>query len=127
MLAEARAYRLSMVLAHQYTRQLTPELAEGISTNARSKIYFSAGPEDARILARHTSPRLNEHDIAHLPKFHVAARLVVNGEEAPAFTAVTEQLPPPVPRRGDQIRRAARANTRRATASTTAPDPRRAA
>jgi hypothetical protein len=34
MLAEARGYRLSMTLAHQYLGQLPKELEEGISTNA---------------------------------------------------------------------------------------------
>ena len=38
MLAEARGYRLSMALAHQYLGQLPKELEEGISTNARSSM-----------------------------------------------------------------------------------------
>src|SRR5699024_8802291 len=48
MLAEARGYRLSMTLAHQHLGQLGKDLKEGISTNARSKIFFNASPEDAR-------------------------------------------------------------------------------
>ncbi|MEV6831261.1 DUF87 domain-containing protein [Amycolatopsis sp. NPDC051102] len=112
MLAEARGYRLSMTLAHQYLGQLPKELEEGISTNARSKIFFNASPEDAKRLARHTMPRLNEHDLANLGAFHVAARLVLGGEEAPPFTAVTEKLPPAIPGRAKAIRRAARINTR---------------
>jgi Helicase HerA, central domain/TraM recognition site of TraD and TraG len=81
MLAEARGYRLSMTLAHQYLGQLPKELEEGISANARSKVIFNASPEDARRLARHTLPRLSEHDLSHLGVFHIAARLVVGGEE----------------------------------------------
>ncbi|WP_159052206.1 type IV secretory system conjugative DNA transfer family protein, partial [Streptomyces niveiscabiei] len=50
VLAEARGYRLAMTLAHQYLRQLPKDLEEGISTNARTKIYFNASPEDARRL-----------------------------------------------------------------------------
>ncbi|WP_425387919.1 type IV secretory system conjugative DNA transfer family protein [Amycolatopsis nigrescens] len=111
MLAEARGYRMSMTLAHQYLRQLPHELEEGISTNARSKIIFSSSPEDARDLARHTAPRLSEHDLAHLGRFHIAARLVLNNEEAPPFTAVTEKLPPAIPGRAKEIRRLARVNT----------------
>ncbi|MEA5358249.1 type IV secretion system DNA-binding domain-containing protein [Amycolatopsis sp., V23-08] len=112
MLAEARGYRLSMTLAHQYLGQLPKELEEGISTNARSKIFFNASPEDAKRLARHTMPRLSEHDLSNLGAFHVAARLVLGGEEAPPFTAVTEKLPPAVPGRARAIRKAARINTR---------------
>jgi hypothetical protein len=36
MLAEARGYRLSLVLAHQHLGQLGPDLADGVSANARS-------------------------------------------------------------------------------------------
>ncbi|MFI7123791.1 type IV secretory system conjugative DNA transfer family protein [Amycolatopsis sp. NPDC049868] len=111
MLAEARGYRMSMTLAHQYLRQLPPELEEGISTNARSKIIFSASPEDARHLARHTAPRLSEHDLTNLGRFHIAARLVLDSEEVPPFTAVTEKLPPAIPGRSKEIRRLARVNT----------------
>ena len=112
MLAEARGYRLSMTLAHQYLGQLPKELEEGISTNARSKIFFNASPEDAKRLARHTLPRLNDHDLSNLGVYHVAARLVVGGEEAPPFTAVTEKLPPAVPGRAKAVRKAAKVNTK---------------
>ncbi|MBB5891936.1 helicase HerA domain-containing protein [Kutzneria kofuensis] len=111
MLAEARGYRLSMALAHQYLGQLPKELEEGISTNARSKIFFNASPEDAKKLARHTMPRLSDHDLSNLGVYHVAARLVLGGEEAPPFTAVTEKLPPAIPGRAKAIRKAARVNT----------------
>jgi hypothetical protein len=111
MLAEARSYRLSITLAHQYLRQLPADLEEGISTNARSKIFFTASPEDARRLARHTEPRLTEHDLANLGGFHAAARLVSHGQETPAFTFRTEKLPPPVPGRARALRAAAHAHT----------------
>jgi len=138
MLAESRAYRLAIVLAHQYLAQLTPELEQGISTNARSKIYFNASPEDAKHLARHTQPRITEHDLSHLGAFHAAARLVLDGEETPAFTLLTQKMPRPVRGRSRLIRAAARANTARALAEhdqatpgqspTTRPDdPRRSA
>ncbi|GAA3838507.1 hypothetical protein GCM10022403_083750 [Streptomyces coacervatus] len=112
MLAEARGYRLSMVLAHQYLRQLPKELEEGISANARTKIFFNSSPEDARVLAQHTEPRLTAHDLSNLDAFHVAVRPVLNGTEAPAFTAVTMPLPPPIPGRARHIRAAARRNAR---------------
>ncbi|MEV0220297.1 type IV secretion system DNA-binding domain-containing protein [Streptomyces sp. NPDC050704] len=108
MLAEARGYRLSMTLAHQYLRQLPKDLEEGISTNARTKIFFNASPGDAQHLTRHTEPRVTAHDLSHLDAFHAAVRPVLHGAEAPAFTAVTQKLPPPIPGRARQIRAAAR-------------------
>lgn len=111
MLAEARAQKLSMVLAHQNLGQLTPTLREAVSTNARNKIYFAVSPEDSRDLARHTSPQLSEHDLAHLDAYHAAARLVVNGQNTAPCTVATEPLPPPVPGRARHIRAAARTRT----------------
>ncbi|MGW1680080.1 type IV secretion system DNA-binding domain-containing protein [Saccharopolyspora sp. NPDC002376] len=136
MLAEARGYRLSMTLAHQHLGQLPKDLKEGISTNARSKIFFSASPEDARELARHTAPRVSDHDLAHLGVYHAAARLVVNGEETQPFTVTTQPLPPTIPGRSKAVRTAAAAHTRplelrtegaSAQSATSGTDPRRAA
>lgn len=106
MLAEARGYRLSLTLAHQNLAQLPRDLREGISANARNKIFFNASPEDARDLQRHTAPRLVEHDLSHLAAFQAAARLVAGSAETPAFTLRTRPLPPPIPGRESHLRRA---------------------
>jgi hypothetical protein len=108
MLAEARGFRVAMTLAHQHLGQLPRELREGMSTNARSKIFFNASPEDARELSRHTAPQLSDHDLAHLGVYHAAVRLVLNGEEAQPFTMRTQPLPPAVPGRAREIRAVAR-------------------
>ncbi|GLZ79599.1 hypothetical protein Afil01_44060 [Actinorhabdospora filicis] len=96
VLAEARGYRLSMVLAHQHMAQLPRELQFAISANARNKIYFTTSPEDAHLLARHTNPHLSEHDLSHLDAFTAACRLVADGKEQPAFTLSTTPAPPRV-------------------------------
>lgn len=112
MLAEARGLRLSLVLAHQNLAQLPRELRDGISANARNKVIFSVSPEDARDLARHTSPWLSEHDLTHLDVHHAAARLLVAGQQAPPFTFTTRPLPAPVPGRAAAIRAALRARSK---------------
>jgi hypothetical protein len=122
MLAEARGFRVAMTLAHQHLGQLPRELRDGISTNARSKVYFAASPEDARDLARHTAPRLTEHDLSHLGAFHAAARLVCRGEETPPFTLRTEPLPPGVRGRSRDLRAAADAARARAEAELDDPE-----
>lgn len=98
MLAEARKYRLAMTLAHQDLAQFPRELLAAVSANARNKIYFSVAPEDARVLARHTLPELDEHDLAHLDAYTAIGRLVVNGRQMPAFTMRTR---PPLPVLGE--------------------------
>jgi energy-coupling factor transporter ATP-binding protein EcfA2 len=109
MLAEARGYGLSLTLAHQHLAQLPRDLRDAISANARSKVFFTCSPEDARLLARHTAPQLGEHDLAHLAGYQAAARLVVAGQDTPAFTVRTRPAPPPVHGRATAARAAARA------------------
>jgi hypothetical protein len=122
MLAEARGFRVAMTLAHQHLGQLPRELREGLSTNARNKIFFNASPEDARELARHTTPRLSDHDLAHLGAYHAAVRLVVHGEETQPFTISTQPLPDAIPGRAREIRSLAR-RALHTHAATTAPAP----
>ncbi|MFC5814155.1 type IV secretory system conjugative DNA transfer family protein [Nonomuraea harbinensis] len=107
MLAEARAYRLSMVLAHQHLAQLPRDLRQAISSDARNKIYFSLSPEDARENEHHFSPYLTKHDLANLGAFQAAARLVVRSAETAPFTLRTRPLPTPDTQLAGRLRAAA--------------------
>ncbi|GIH02903.1 hypothetical protein Rhe02_09700 [Rhizocola hellebori] len=94
MLAEARGFRLGLVLAHQDLAQLPKETAAAVSANARTKIVFNVDPSDARELSRHTKPEIDEHDLSHLDAYTATARLLVANRELPAFTFTTN---PPAP------------------------------
>jgi hypothetical protein len=48
------------------------------------------------VLARHTLPELDEHDLSHLDRYTAAARLVVDGAETAAFTLRTNPPPEPI-------------------------------
>jgi hypothetical protein len=121
MLAEARGYRLSLVLAHQDLPQLAKDVAAAASANARNKIYFTVDPKDAKDLAAHTLPELDEHDLSHLDKHTAAARLVIAGRETPAFTLTTRE-PPPAAGHAARIRAACAAATAAASGPATAPE-----
>jgi hypothetical protein len=108
MLAEARGYGLSLVLAHQHLGQLPVSLREAISANARTKLFFALSPEDARVLERHVAPELSAHDLSHLGAYQAAARLVVAGAEVPAFTLRTRPAPAAVLGRADHVREVSR-------------------
>ncbi|MEV4575035.1 TraM recognition domain-containing protein [Nonomuraea jabiensis] len=107
MLAEARAYGLSIVLAHQHLAQLPRDLHQAISSDARNKIYFTLSPEDARETEHHFSPYLTRHDLANLGAYQAAARLIVRSGETPPFTLRTHPLPTPDPDLAQRVRMAA--------------------
>ena len=113
MLAEARAFHLSLVLAHQNLSQLPRDLRDGISANARNKIYFHSSPEDARVLEHHVTPTLSAYDLAHLDGYTAAARILVGGHPEPAFTLRTQPPSDPIPARADLIRNTVKAAQRR--------------
>jgi hypothetical protein len=108
VLAEARSYRLSLLLAHQHLAQLHRDLREAIGANARTKVYFQLSRDDATTLERETRPELSAHDLAHLPVFTAGVRLCNDGQPGPAFTLRTEALAPGVPERAKAVRVSAR-------------------
>jgi len=92
LLAEARGYRLSLVLAHQHMGQLNKEVREALAANARTKLAFTCSPEDAFFLERHFTPELSEHDLSHLGTYQAACRPCIRGGQGPAFTLKTTSL-----------------------------------
>ncbi|HUB73482.1 MAG TPA: DUF87 domain-containing protein [Solirubrobacteraceae bacterium] len=104
VLAEARGYRFSFGLAHQHLAQLPPEMRAGIDANARNKVYFQLSHEDAHHLEPEVAPELSEYDLANLPRFTIAARIVHEGQPSRPFTLTTENLPPTEPGRGEAVR-----------------------
>jgi hypothetical protein len=99
VLVEARGYHLSLVLANQHLGQLQATTREALSANARTRVSFQCGQEDARYLAREFQPGLDERDLRNLQRFQVAVRLCVGGRTEPPFTGIT--VPPP-PSLGEQ-------------------------
>ncbi|GAA2212972.1 hypothetical protein GCM10009850_084340 [Nonomuraea monospora] len=123
MLAEARAYRVSLTLAHQHLAQLPRQLRQALSSDARNKIYFSLSPEDAREAEHHFTPFLTAHDLANLDAYQAAARLVVRSAEAPPFTLRTRPLSEPSSDVAQRLRAAAARAHGRTTTGTTTPKP----
>ncbi|MEP6762395.1 MAG: type VI secretion protein, partial [Sporichthyaceae bacterium] len=87
-LAQARGLRLSLTLANQDLGQLSRELRDAVVANARSKIVFQCGQDDAAYLARTFAP-LDAAALASLPRFEMAARLAIDGTTSHAFTLRT--------------------------------------
>lgn len=106
ILSEARKYRLSLVLAHQYIGQLRFKLGEGYSDKLRDAIFgnigtivvFRVGAEDAEFLEKEFSPEFGAQDLVNLPKYNIYLRLMIDGVASRPFSA--ETLPPlPIPQK----------------------------
>jgi CxxC-x17-CxxC domain-containing protein len=96
ILSEARKYRLSLTLAHQYISQLVFDgnatVRDAIFGNVGTLIAFRVGAEDAEQLEKEFEPVFMANDIINLPKYHVYLKLMIDGVAGDAFSATT--LPP---------------------------------
>lgn len=95
LLAEARGYRLSLVLAHQHMNQVPRDMREALAANARTKLVFACSPEDAGHLEKHFEPHLTAHDLQNLAAFQSACRPCLDQGHGAAFTFKTEPLEAP--------------------------------
>lgn len=70
ILAEARKFRLGLILAHQNTSQLPPKLRATVLGNVGAKVVFRCGREDAQLLSRDLTGDPKALDLANLKTGH---------------------------------------------------------
>jgi len=92
ILSEARKYRLSLVLAHQYISQMEETVRDAVFGNVGTLISFRVGAEDAEYLEKEFSPEFSAQDLVNLPKYQIYLKLMVDGVAGRPFSA--ETLPP---------------------------------
>lgn len=86
ILAEARKYRLNLVVANQYIGQIDEEIKNAVFGNVGTMVSFRIGVQDANFLQHEFAPVFNENDLANIEKFHVYIKTIVGNEPIPAFS-----------------------------------------
>jgi len=76
ILSEARKYRLSLTLSHQYTGQIPEEVQRAVFGNVGSLISFRVGQSDAEILEREFGKEFPASQFTQLANHHVLARIL---------------------------------------------------
>ncbi len=93
VLSEARKYRLSLVLAHQYIGQLTDwqntKVRDAIFGNVGTIVLFRTGAEDAEFLEKEFAPTFEASDLVNLSNHSVYVRLMIDGVASRPFSAST--------------------------------------
>ena len=86
MLAEGRKFGLSMVLCHQHTAQLSPEICDALEANTAAFSAFRLSPRDAAAAAvRFDDPEMRTL-LPRLDAFRAVTTLSVNGQQTAPFT-----------------------------------------
>ncbi|MFH1183233.1 MAG: DUF87 domain-containing protein [Candidatus Moraniibacteriota bacterium] len=89
ILSEARKYRLSLIIAHQFLKQLTEKIRDGVFGNVGSLASFRVGPEDAEFVSKQFEPIFGSYDLINLDNFNAYVRLIINGQVGMPFSLST--------------------------------------
>jgi hypothetical protein len=104
--AQARSYKLGLIVANQHTGQFGSSVLSTVMNNARTKMAFGVSSQDAGKLREQLAP-LSAYELQALGQYEVALQVMTPTGLAPVTTART--APPPLSSGVGDI---ARANSR---------------
>jgi len=97
ILSEARKYRLSLNMAHQYLWQLEQSdaltksslnLKQAIFGNVWTIMSYKIWPEDWEFMAKYFAPTFSEQDLVNTDKFKATMKLAVDNQPTTPFSVI---------------------------------------
>ncbi len=85
ILSEARKYRLSLTIAHQYISQLEENIKNAVFGNVGSMAVYRISTEDANFVEQKFKPTFTAADIIKLDNFNSYVSMLVNGVPTKPF------------------------------------------
>jgi hypothetical protein len=89
ILSEARKYRLSLTVAHQYISQLEDKIKNAVFGNVGSMAVFRVGAEDANFLESKFKPTFLAADIMKIENRNAYMSMLINGQPTKPFNMAT--------------------------------------
>lgn len=105
IMSEARKYHLNLIVANQFTTQLTDEIRDAVFGNMGTIVSFRIGQNDVDALSRYFQPTFDGDDLLRVPNYNAIVRTLVNGVPTQPFSMAT--LPPlgnPNPQLADALK-----------------------
>jgi DNA helicase HerA-like ATPase len=93
ILSEARKYRLSLNVAHQFIAQLDQGIRDAVFGNVGSIITFRIASEDAGFLEKQFSPVFTAKDLINIDNLNACVKLLIKGKPSKPFN-IKEDYPP---------------------------------
>jgi type IV secretory pathway TraG/TraD family ATPase VirD4 len=94
ILSEARKYRLELIIAHQYMKQLEDNkgkttVRDAVLGNAGTIVSFRIGVEDADILQKEFAPVFGSYDLLNVEQYTAYVKLLIDNTAARPFNMLT--------------------------------------
>ncbi len=95
ILSEARKYRLSLNIAHQYISQIDQSnkkdgvnLKDAVFGNVGTMMCYKIGAQDAEVMAKEMAPSFTEQDLINTDKYKAVMKLSIDTQPSKPFSIV---------------------------------------
>jgi hypothetical protein len=92
IMSEARKYHLNLIVANQFTTQLTQEIRDAVFGNMGTIVSFRIGQNDVESLGKYFHPTFDSDDLLRVPNHNTIVRTLIGGIPTQPFSMAT--LPP---------------------------------
>lgn len=92
IMSEARKYHLNLIVANQFTTQLSEEIRDAVFGNMGTIVAFRIGQNDVEALTRYFQPAFDGNDLLRIPNHNTIVRTLIGGVPTQPFSMAT--LPP---------------------------------
>ncbi len=92
IMSEARKFHLNLIVANQFTTQLTDEIRDAVFGNIGTIVSFRIGQNDVEALSRYFQPAFSGDDLLRVPNYNTIVRTLIGGVPTQPFSMAT--LPP---------------------------------
>jgi hypothetical protein len=89
IMSEARKYHLNLIVANQFTTQLTEEIRDAVFGNMGTIVAFRVGQNDVEALTRYFQPIFDQDDLLRVPNYNTIVRTLIGGVPTQPFSMAT--------------------------------------
>lgn len=93
ILSEARKYKLSLTIAHQFLKQIDEKIRDAVFGNVGNTVVFRVGEEDGEFFAKQFAPVFNALDFVNIENRNAYVRILAHGVPQKPFNIRTADLP----------------------------------
>lgn len=89
IMSEARKYHLNLIVANQFTTQLTQEIRDAVFGNMGTIVSFRVGQNDVEALTKYFQPTFDGEDLLRVPNYNTIVRTLIGGVPTQPFSMAT--------------------------------------
>ena len=89
IMSEARKYHLNLIVANQFTTQLTTEIRDAVFGNMGTIVAFRIGQNDLESIGKYFQPVFDEEDLLRVPNYNTIVRTLIGGVPTQPFSMNT--------------------------------------